>query len=185
EIGGATPRKILESGIVQVMQSRNLFPELTVRENVELGGFLLRDARAVRERMASVAEQFPIVAERAGERAGQLSGGQQRMVEFARALMLDPSLVVLDEPSMGLEPRAATMMYDSIRQMRDSGRTILLVEQNVRAGLRLADRGVVMETGRVRLEGTGAEILANPHMRALYLGGTIEEGEVPVGDRGR
>lgn len=185
EIGGATPRKILGCGIVQVMQSRNLFPELTVRENVELGGFLLRDASAVRARIATVTEQFPIVGERAGERAGQLSGGQQRMVEFARALMLDPALVVLDEPSMGLEPRAAAMMYDSIRQMRDNGRTILLVEQNVRVGLGLADHGVVMETGRVRLEGTGAEILANPQMRALYLGGTIEEGEVPAGDRGR
>jgi len=181
EIGGATPRKILESGVVQVMQSRNLFPDLTVRQNVELGGFLLRDARVVRERMATVAEQFPVVAERAGDRAGQLSGGQQRMVEFARALMLDPALVVLDEPSMGLEPRAAAYMYDSIRRMRDNGRTILLVEQNVRVGLGLADHGVVMETGRVRLEGTGAEILANPQMRALYLGGTIEEGEVPAG----
>jgi branched-chain amino acid transport system ATP-binding protein len=167
------------------MQSRNLFPELTVRENVELGGFLLRDAGLVRKRMAEVADQFPIVAERAGDRAGQLSGGQQRMVEFARALMLDPALVVLDEPSMGLEPRAAASMYASIKRMTQTGRTILLVEQNVRVGLGLADHGVVMETGRVRLEGTGAEILANPQMRALYLGGTVEEGdtgEVPAGD---
>jgi branched-chain amino acid transport system ATP-binding protein len=185
EIGGATPRKILQAGIVQVMQSRNLFPELTVRENVELGGFLLRDAGLVRKRMAEVADQFPIVAERASERAGQLSGGQQRMVEFARALMLDPALVVLDEPSMGLEPRSAALMYASIKRMTETGRTILLVEQNVRVGLGLADHGVVMETGRVRLEGTGAEILANPQMRALYLGGTVEEGEtgeVPAGD---
>jgi branched-chain amino acid transport system ATP-binding protein len=185
EIGGATPRKILQAGIVQVMQSRNLFPELTVRENVELGGFLLRDAGLVRKRMAEVADLFPIVAERAGDRAGQLSGGQQRMVEFARALMLDPALVVLDEPSMGLEPRAAASMYASIKRMTQTGRTILLVEQNVRVGLGLADHGVVMETGRVRLEGTGAEILANPQMRALYLGGTVEEGdtgEVPAGD---
>jgi branched-chain amino acid transport system ATP-binding protein len=185
EIGGASPRKILQAGIVQVMQSRNLFPELTVRENVELGGFLLRDAGLVRKRMAEVADQFPIVAERAGDRAGQLSGGQQRMVEFARALMLDPALVVLDEPSMGLEPRSAALMYASIKRMSETGRTILLVEQNVRVGLGLADHGVVMETGRVRLEGTGAEILANPQMRALYLGGTVEEGdtgEVPAGD---
>jgi branched-chain amino acid transport system ATP-binding protein len=189
EIGGASPKKILQSGVVQIMQSRNLFPELTVRDNVELGGYLLKDADQVRSRMTAVSEQFPIVAERAGDRAGQLSGGQQRMVEFARALMLDPALVVLDEPSMGLEPRAAALMYDSIRQMRDNGRTILLVEQNVRVGLGLADHGVVMETGRVRLEGTGAEILANPQMRALYLGGSIEEGEVPsadtAADRGR
>jgi branched-chain amino acid transport system ATP-binding protein len=185
EIGGATPRKILQAGIVQVMQSRNLFPELTVRENVELGGFLLRDAGLVRNRLAEVADQFPIVAQRAGDRAGQLSGGQQRMVEFARALMLDPALVVLDEPSMGLEPRSAALMYASIKRMKETGRTILLVEQNVRVGLGLADHGVVMETGRVRLEGTGAEILANPQMRALYLGGTVEEGEtgeVPAGD---
>jgi branched-chain amino acid transport system ATP-binding protein len=185
EIGGASPRKILRAGIVQVMQSRNLFPELTVRENVELGGFLLRDAGLVRKRMAEVADQFPIVAERASDRAGQLSGGQQRMVEFARALMLDPALVVLDEPSMGLEPRSAALMYASIKRMTETGRTILLVEQNVRVGLGLADHGVVMETGRVRLEGTGAEILANPQMRALYLGGTVEEGEqgeIPAGD---
>ena len=191
EIGGATPQKILQAGIVQVMQSRNLFPELTVRENVELGGFLLRNAGLARKRMAEVADQFPIVAERASDRAGQLSGGQQRMVEFARALMLDPALVVLDEPSMGLEPRAAELIYASIKRMTETGRTILLVEQNVRAGLGLADHGVVMEAGRVRLEGTGAEILANPQMRALYLGGSVEEGEqgrigdigeVPAGD---
>ena len=183
EIGGGSPRKILQSGIVQVMQSRNLFPELTVRENVELGGFLLRDAGLVRQRMAAVAEQFPIVAERASDRAGQLSGGQQRMVEFARALMLDPALVVLDEPSMGLGAALRpSCMYASIKRMTETGRTILLVEQNVRVGLGLADHGVVMETGRVRLEGTGAEILANPQMRALYLGGTVEEGEVPAGE---
>jgi len=191
EIGGATPQKILQAGIVQVMQSRNLFPELTVRENVELGGFLLRNAGLARKRMAEVADQFPIVAERASDRAGQLSGGQQRMVEFARALMLDPAMVVLDEPSMGLEPRAAELIYASIKRMTETGRTILLVEQNVRVGLGLADHGVVMETGRVRLEGTGAEILANPQMRALYLGGSAEEGEhgrigdigeVPAGD---
>lgn len=177
EIGGASPRRILETGVVQIMQSRNLFPELTVRENVELGGYLLRDASEVRKRIAALAEHFPIVAERPGERAGQLSGGQQRMVEFARALMLDPALIVLDEPSMGLEPRAASLIYDTIRRMPGSGRTVLLVEQNVRAGLEMASHGVVMEAGRVRLEGTGPEILANPQMRALYLGGALEEGE--------
>jgi ABC-type branched-subunit amino acid transport system ATPase component len=182
QIGGATPRRILQTGIVQIMQSRNLFPELTVRENVELGGYLLKDPAKVRTRFDHIAGQFPIVAERGRDRAGQLSGGQQRMVEFARALMLDPTLVVLDEPSMGLEPRAASMMYDTITHMRDDGRTILLVEQNVRAGLGLATHGVVMEAGRVRLEGTGAEILANPQMRALYLGGTIEEAEVPAAE---
>jgi ABC-type branched-subunit amino acid transport system ATPase component len=183
-IGGATPRRILQAGVTAVMQSRNLFPELTVRENVELGAFLVSDPALVQRRLAEVTEQFPIVGERARDRAGQLSGGQQRMVELARALMLDPALVVLDEPSMGLEPRAARQMYDSVRQMNADGRTILLVEQNVRAGLRLASHGVVMEAGRVRLEGTGAEVLANPQMSALYLGGTVEEGTVAGGAQG-
>lgn len=177
-IARATPRQILKQGIVQVMQARNLFPELTVRENVELGAFLISDGDVVKRRYDEVCEMFPIVRERAKDRAGALSGGQQRMVEFARALMVDPVLVTLDEPSMGLEPRAAKIIYNSIVNMHKSGRTVLLVEQNVRAGLERATHGVVMEAGRVRLEGSGAEVLSNPQMRALYLGGTVEEGGV-------
>jgi ABC-type branched-subunit amino acid transport system ATPase component len=178
-IARATPRQILKSGVVQVMQSRNLFPELTVRENVELGAFLVKDRDVVHRRYGEVCEMFPVVGDRARDRAGSLSGGQQRMVEFARALMVDPVLVTLDEPSMGLEPRAARIIYDAISTMHRNGRTILLVEQNVRAGLGIATHGVVMEAGRVRLEGTGEQVLSNPQMRALYLGGTVEEsGEV-------
>jgi branched-chain amino acid transport system ATP-binding protein len=177
---GKSPRDVLRSGIVQVMQARSLFPDLSVRDNVELGAFLLRDPKLVRERLAAVTEQFPIVSERAGDRAGSLSGGQQRTVEFARALMLDPELVVLDEPSMGLEPRAARTMYGFVKQMNAEGRTILLVEQNVRAGLELASHGVVLEAGRVRLEGSGKEVLVNPQMRALYLGGSVEEAPATV-----
>lgn len=176
-IGGKSPQEILRGGIVQVMQSRSLFPDLTVKENVELGAFLLRDQEVVRKRLAEVIDQFPIVHDRLADKAGSLSGGQQRTVEFARALMLDPALVVLDEPSMGLEPKAAHAMYGYVRQMRDQGRTILLVEQNVRAGLGLASHGIVLEAGQVRLQGTGAEILANPQMRALYLGGTTQPGD--------
>jgi ABC-type branched-subunit amino acid transport system ATPase component len=176
-IGGKSPQEILRGGIVQVMQSRSLFPDLTVRENIELGAFLVNDRELVRKRMAEVIEKFPLVQDRLADKAGSLSGGQQRTVEFARALMLDPALVVLDEPSMGLEPKAAVAMYGYVRAMRDEGRTILLVEQNVRAGLGLASHGVVLEAGRVRLEGSGAEILANPQMRALYLGGSTLNSE--------
>jgi branched-chain amino acid transport system ATP-binding protein len=180
DLSRASPRKVLRAGIVQVMQARSLFPEMTVRENVELGAFLVRDQALVRRRLDEVTERFPIVRERATERAGALSGGQQRTVEFARALMLDPALVVLDEPSMGLEPRAARSMYENVRMMHASGRTVLLVEQNVRAGLELATHGVVLESGRVRLAGTGAEVLANPEMRALYMGGTTETAQASI-----
>jgi branched-chain amino acid transport system ATP-binding protein len=170
----ATPRGILQAGVVQVIQARGVFPNMTVRENVEIGAFLVKDRSAVRKRLAEVSEQFPIVADRAHERAGALSGGQQRTVEFARALMTDPALIVLDEPSAGLDPRSAQGMYDNVRSLHGSGKTVLLVEQNVKAGLELATHGVVMEAGQVRLTGTGAEVMANPEMRSLYLGGAAE-----------
>ncbi|OYV60776.1 MAG: ABC transporter ATP-binding protein [Actinobacteria bacterium 21-73-9] len=149
---GRSPRRILERGIVQVPQNHSLFREMTVRQNVELGAYLVRDKRVIAERYERVAEAFPIVSERAGDKAGALSGGQQRLVEFARCLMLDPTLVVLDEPSMGLDPKTLRQMFQTVRRMNEAGRTILLVEQNARQALRLADQGVVMENGRVRLD---------------------------------
>jgi branched-chain amino acid transport system ATP-binding protein len=176
----ATPRTVILAGIVQVIQARGIFPQMTVKENVEIGAFLVRDRALVRRRLAEVTEQFPLVRNRAHERAGALSGGQQRTVEFARALMLDPALVVLDEPSAGLDPKSARIMYENVRRMHASGRTVLLVEQNVRAGLELATHGVVMESGRIRLTGSGPEVLAHPEMSALYLGGTTKDGEASV-----
>ncbi len=116
---------------------------------------------------------FPIVAERAREKAASLSGGQQRLVEFARSLMLDPRLVVLDEPSMGLDPRTRKTVFQTVRQMNEAGRTILLVEQNARAALRLSSHGIVLENGQVRLQGTGREVLTHPEIGALYLGGAV------------
>jgi ABC-type branched-subunit amino acid transport system ATPase component len=142
-----------------------------VRENVEMGGFLIRDRRILAERLERVVSLFPIVAERAKDKAGSLSGGQQRLVEFARCLMLDPALVILDEPSMGLDPKTLKAVFNTVRQMRADGRTLLLVEQNARAGLRLSSHGVVLENGRVRLEGTGQEVLEHPEIGQLYLGG--------------
>lgn len=172
-IVGRTPRQILGLGIVQVPQNHSLFPEMSVRENVEMGGFILRDRALVLGRLRQLEEMFPLVATRAGDKAGSLSGGQQRMVEFARCLMLDPSLVILDEPSMGLDPKTRRIVFDSVRKMHQQGRTILLVEQNARAGLRLSTHGIVLETGRVRLSGTGAEVLNHPEIGALYLGGAV------------
>ncbi len=170
---GATPKQILQRGIVLVPQNHSLFREMSVRENVEMGAFLIRDRRVVAERLARIASLFPIVADRANDKAGSLSGGQQRLVEFARCLMLDPALVVLDEPSMGLDPKTLHSMFDTVRLMHGDGRTILLVEQNARAGLRLATNGVVLENGRVRLSGTGREVLEHPEIGALYLGGAV------------
>jgi branched-chain amino acid transport system ATP-binding protein len=174
-IRGLSPPHILARGLALVPQAHSLFPALTVRENVELGGYMLRDAALVRRRLAEVEALFPIVKERAGEKAGSLSGGQQRQVEFARSLMLDPALVMLDEPSMSLDPKTAKEMFKTITSMNEAGRTILLVEQNVRSGLGVATYGVVMESGRVRLTGPAKDILTNPEISALYLGGTLED----------
>lgn len=172
EIGGRNPRQILGLGIVQVAQNHTLFPEMSVRDNVEMGGFLLRDRVEVSRRLKSIEELFPIVRERAHDKAGSLSGGQQRLVEFARCLMLDPKLVVLDEPSMGLDPKTLRNVLQQVRTMWEDGRTVLLVEQNVRAGLSLATQAVVVESGHVRLEGTGQDVLGNPEIARLYLGGS-------------
>ncbi len=168
---GASPRAVLQRGIVQVPQNHSLFREMTVRENVEMGAFLIRDRALVRKRLEEVVELFPVIAERGRDKAGALSGGQQRLVEFARSLMLDPRLVVLDEPSMGLDPKTLRAMFDTVKAMHASGRTILLVEQNARAGLKLASHGVVLENGRVRFSGTGREVLEHPEIGALFLGG--------------
>ena len=152
---------------------------MTVRENVEMGAFTVKDQAWCAKRLAEVEELYPIVRERADEKAGSLSGGQQRLVEFARCLMLDPELIMLDEPSMGLDPQTRQMVFDMVEQMNRRGKTILLVEQNARAGLQLSSHGVVLENGMVRLTGSGREVLEHPEIGALYLGGAVERGAAP------
>jgi ABC-type branched-subunit amino acid transport system ATPase component len=170
---GLTPRQVLALGIVQVPQSHSLFSRMTVYENVRLGAYTLQDNKLIEKRLHRVEEMFPIVKSRAQDRAGSLSGGQQRLVEFARCLMLDPRVILLDEPSMGLDPRTFKQVIETIKLMQKEGRTILLIEQNARTGLSISDKGVVLEGGRVRLEGTHTEVLNNPEIGHLYLGGTL------------
>jgi branched-chain amino acid transport system ATP-binding protein len=166
-----SPRDRLLRGIVHVPQERSLFPAMTVWDNVLMGGYTVKDQKEVRNRVAAAVEAFPICTERAKEHAGSLSGGEQKQVELARTLVMDPALILLDEPSIGLDPKSRRQVFASIRRLADQGRTVLLVEQNARSGLAASDVGAVLETGVVRLVASGPSLLDNPQVARLYLGG--------------
>lgn len=170
ELGRLSPRARLLRGIVHVPQDRSLFPAMTVWDNLLMGGYVMKDQQAVRRRMDAAAEVFPICRERARDHAGSLSGGEQKQVELARTLVLDPALILLDEPSIGLDPKSRQAVFASIRRLAADGRTVLLVEQNARSGLAASDFGAVLEGGMVRLTDTGARLLDDPEVARLYLG---------------
>jgi ABC-type branched-subunit amino acid transport system ATPase component len=172
-IVGMSAPQILRLGIAQLPQEHSLFPDLTIKENMELGGLLLKDRHRIEKRIHQIEEQFPLVRECAKERARSLSGGQQRQIEIARALMLNPTLVLIDEPSMSLDPKTIHQVFEAIMHMHRSGTTVLLVEQNVRAGLSIATYGVVMESGIVRMQGEASSVRADPEMNHLFFGGTL------------
>ena len=176
---------ITKAGIAQVPQSNGLFPTLTVKENVLMGAYLIRRQRAlVKERYEHVAALYPVVRERARDKAGNLSGGQRRMVEFARALMLDPKLVLLDEPSVGLDPLILAQVKEAILTMNQTGKTVVLVEQNVRFGFSVAQTGIVMESGRVLIQAPAQQLLADPEMATLFFGGAVESKVAAAADAG-
>ncbi len=162
--------EIMRSGIAIVPEGRRVFPGLTVEENLYMGGFFNTKVE-VRKAIAHVYELFPRLEEREHQRAGTMSGGEQQMLAIGRALMSRPKMMFLDEPSLGLAPLVIKQIFEIIGQLREEGITVFLVEQNAHQALQLADRGYVLETGRIRLHDTGANLLANPDVQNAYLGG--------------
>jgi len=169
-VTGWPSRAMLKKGVALVPQERSLFPAMSVWDNMLMGGYISDDRGAVARRAAEIAERFPLVAQRRHALAGSLSGGEQKTVEIARTLMLDPPVLCLDEPSAGLEPRARKTMFGILAELSSDGRTILLVEQNARSGLAIAHHGAVLDAGIVRLAAPAAELLDSPDVGRLYLG---------------
>ncbi|KQU00275.1 ABC transporter ATP-binding protein [Sanguibacter sp. Leaf3] len=180
DVTGQGPQEMLTSGLAHVLQGHSVFREMTVAENVLLGAYTMRDSAQIKERVEFVQNLFPIVGERWKQLAGLLSGGQQKQVEFARSLMVSPKVVLLDEPSMGLDPKTTTKVFEQIVRMRDAGVAVLLVEQNARRALETADIGCVLDLGRVHITGPARELLADPQLSDLYLGGRPGENKSAV-----
>ncbi len=170
-IDGIPAHALISRGICHVPEGRRVFPRMTVRENLEMGAF--RFKRPDQDVLRQVMEMFPRLAERIEQHAGTLSGGEQQMLAIGRALMGKPRLLLLDEPSMGLAPLVVAQIFQIVREINQAGVTVLLVEQNAAQALSLADRGYVLETGELVLDGTGAELLADDRIRAAYLGEEI------------
>ena len=171
EISGLPPHAITAMGISHVPEGRGIFPDLTVRENLELGAYLRRDERGIREDFDKVHALFPVLRDRARQRGGTLSGGELQMLAIGRALMSRPSVLLLDEPSLGLAPQLVAAIFRTIREINQKGTTILLVEQNAHMALGVAHRGYCLETGRVVLSDDAANLASNERVRHAYLGG--------------
>ncbi|WP_029005107.1 ABC transporter ATP-binding protein [Azorhizobium doebereinerae] len=174
DVTGADPRRMLGLGIAHCPEGRRVFPHMSVAENLAMGAYLRHDAAGVRQDYARVYADFPRLAERRAQAAGTLSGGEQQMLAIGRALMSRPKLVLFDEPSLGLAPNIVEQVLSIIRAIRDGGATVLLVEQNAYAALELCDHAYLLEAGRIVMSGPGAELIADPHVRAAYLGGEVE-----------
>ncbi|HEY7041440.1 MAG TPA: ABC transporter ATP-binding protein [Methylomirabilota bacterium] len=171
DITGLRPDQVLRRGLAYVPQGRIVFPQMTVLENLEMGAYIERDAGRIRQALDRVYSVFPILAQRRGQKAGTMSGGEQQMVAIARALMTTPKLILLDEPSLGLAPKFVSLIFDKLSEMRHAGFTLMVVEQNAARALAVADRGYVLELGRNRFEGRGQALLQDPEVKRLYLGG--------------
>jgi branched-chain amino acid transport system ATP-binding protein len=177
-INGRQPEEVVRLGICQVPEGRQIFQPLTVRENMELGAYLRygrRERGSIEQDLNMVFSLFPVLSERSNQVSGTLSGGEQQMLAIGRALMSRPKLLLLDEPSMGLAPKVVVDIFHTISRLRHEGLTILIVEQNARAALKIADRGYVLETGRIILQGSATELLEDPDVKRAYLGRDYRE----------
>lgn len=170
DILGLAPDRILAAGIAYVPQNRSVFPKLTVDENLRMGGYLLEDKALLAARIDRARQLFPVLADRAAQLAGTLSGGEQRMLEIARALLMDPRLIMLDEPSIGLAPRMVDTVFHAVQLLKEQGKAILMVEQNVKKALAASDRAYVMELGEIRLEDAAPALIGDPRVARLYMG---------------
>jgi len=173
DVSNFSPRAMLDAGVVYIPQGRNIFPELSVLHNLELGGVALPDQSTLADRLEAVLDRFGMLRERAHTQASTLSGGQQKMLEIARGLLLDPKLILIDEPSIGLSPLIVQEVFGILRDLRDKGVTILLIEQNAKQALQMSDYGLVLEQGQTRIEAAAPDILADPRIAQLFLGGGL------------
>jgi ABC-type branched-subunit amino acid transport system ATPase component len=171
DITGLRPDLVLRRGLAYVPQGRIVFPQMTVLENLEMGGYVVRDRARLAAALGRVFALFPILHERRRQKAGTMSGGEQQMVAMGRALMTEPRLIMLDEPSLGLSPKFVSLVFEKLVEMKTTGYTLMLVEQNATRALAVADRGYVLELGRNRFEGPGRDLLVDPEVKRLYLGG--------------
>jgi branched-chain amino acid transport system ATP-binding protein len=171
DITSASARRILSLGIAHCPEGRHVFPHMTVEENLEMGSYLRKDRKEVAADLARIFEQFPRIAERRQQPAGTLSGGEQQMLAIARALMSKPKLIMFDEPSLGLAPNIVERTFDIITGIRDTGTTVLMVEQNALAALEMCDHAFLLESGSLALSGSGRDLVDNPHVRSAYLAG--------------
>jgi len=176
KLNGLAPEKVLRLGITHVPQGHSVFPKMTVHENLLIGAYTVKNRGLVAKRLERVYALFPFLKGRLNDKAGNLSGGQQKVLEIGRALMLEPPLMILDEPSLGLAPQTMSALFDTITELNSNGLTILMVEQNARQGLAAAHRGYVLELGKEKFEGSAKLLLNSPEMAKLYLGGSTEGG---------
>jgi branched-chain amino acid transport system ATP-binding protein len=179
DVTGETPRKMIAHGVTYVPQGRNVVPQLSVYHNLELGGVTAPDQARLRDRIERVMDQFPVLRTFRDRKAIELSGGQQKQLEVARSLLLDPKLILIDEPSIGLSPVLVQEVFRTLQRLRDAGVTILMIEQNAKAALAISDFGLVLELGQTRMHDEAEKLLADPRVGQLFLGGHVD----PLGAR--